>query len=87
MRMVGHVAGMAEVRNAYKILNWKPEGKRSFRTRTGRSDDDIKSDIAEISLEGVDWIHLALYRCSWRHLVNMAMELLVPYKTRNFLTS
>jgi len=31
MRWVGHVACMGEMRNAYKILVGKPEGKRSLR--------------------------------------------------------
>jgi hypothetical protein len=28
MRWVGHVANMGEKRNAYRVLNGKPEGKR-----------------------------------------------------------
>jgi hypothetical protein len=31
MRQVGHVACMREIRNAYKILVVKPEGKRPLR--------------------------------------------------------
>jgi hypothetical protein len=31
IRWVGHVAYMVEMRNAYKILVRKPEGKRQFR--------------------------------------------------------
>jgi hypothetical protein len=32
----------------------------------------------EISLEGVDWIHLAQDRDRWRELVNTVMKLRVP---------
>jgi hypothetical protein len=31
MKLEGHVACMGEMRNAYKILVGKPEGKRSLR--------------------------------------------------------
>jgi hypothetical protein len=31
MRWTGHVAGMGEMRNAYKILVGKPEGMRPLR--------------------------------------------------------
>jgi hypothetical protein len=45
------------MRNGYKILIGKPEGKRPF----GRHsvDERIKTDLWEIGLEGVDWIHMA----------------------------
>jgi hypothetical protein len=42
--------------------------------------------LTEIMWEGVDWIHLAQDRDSWRYLVNMAMNLWVPYKADNFFT-
>jgi hypothetical protein len=43
----------------YKILVQKPEGKISLRIHRHRWENNIKIDIREISLEGVDWIHLA----------------------------
>jgi len=36
MRGAEHVARTGEIRNAYKILIGKPEGKRPFRRRRGR---------------------------------------------------
>jgi hypothetical protein len=36
-----------------------PEEKRSLRRPRCRWEDNIKMDLREIGLEGVDWIHLA----------------------------
>jgi hypothetical protein len=44
-------------------------------------------DLTEECLEGVDWIHLAQDRGWWRALVNTVINLLVPEKADNFLTS
>jgi hypothetical protein len=41
----------------------------------------------ETGCESVDWIHLAQDRLQWRALVNMVMNLRVPQKAWNFLTS
>jgi hypothetical protein len=49
--------------------------------------DSIKIDLKVLRLEGVNWIHLAQDRGRWRALVNMVMNLRVPQKTGNFLTS
>jgi hypothetical protein len=40
--------------------------------------DDIKMDLLEISLGGVDCIGLAWDRDKWRALVNSIMNLQVP---------
>jgi hypothetical protein len=37
--------------------------------------DNIKIDLREIRLDGVDWIDLAQNRDQWRALVNMVMNL------------
>jgi hypothetical protein len=78
---------MKEMRNAYKILVGKPEGKRPFGTLRRRLEDNIKMYLREIGLEGVDWIHLAQKRNRWRALVNTAMNLRFTCKARDFLTS
>jgi hypothetical protein len=59
MRWAGHVANMEQMRNAYIILGGKPEGKRPLGTCTCRWEDNIRMDLREIGLEGVDWMHLA----------------------------
>jgi hypothetical protein len=58
IRWTGHLAWTEGIRNAYKILVGKPEGKTTWETNTytGRN---IKKDLKEIGREGVDWIPLA----------------------------
>jgi hypothetical protein len=43
MRWAGHVAGMGERRNVYRVLVGKPEGKRTFGRRRHRWEDGIKA--------------------------------------------
>jgi hypothetical protein len=68
---------MGEKRNAYRILVGKPEGKRPLRRRRRRWVDNIKMDLREIGLDGIDWIDLAHDRDQWRALVNTVMDLRV----------
>jgi hypothetical protein len=57
MRWTGNVACMGEKRNAYKIvLVEKPEGWRAL--ERPRWEDNIKMDLRETGLGGIDWIHL-----------------------------
>jgi hypothetical protein len=53
-----------------------PEGKRSLKRR--RWVVNIKMDLREIGLAGMNWIDLAQDRDQWRALVNMVMNLQVP---------
>jgi len=63
MRWVGHVERMGEMRNWYKILVRKPEGKRPPGRRRRRWEDNIRMDLGEeIGWEVVDWIRLAPVR-------------------------
>jgi hypothetical protein len=47
--------------------------------------DNIRMDLREIGLEGLDLIHLAEDRDQWRALVNTVMNLWVPLNARDFL--
>jgi hypothetical protein len=47
------------MRNAYKIMVKKLEGKRPFRISRRRWEDNIKLFVKDIVYEDVDWIHLA----------------------------
>jgi hypothetical protein len=40
--------------------------------------DNIKIDLREIGLDGLDWIDLAQDRDQWRAQINMVMNLQVP---------
>jgi len=62
------------LRNTYKILVGKCEGRRPHGRSTRRWEDNIRMDIRELGWEGVDWIHMAQDRA----LVNAVMKLRVP---------
>jgi hypothetical protein len=62
-----------ETRNAYRILVGKPEERPRRRWV-----ENIKIDLGEIELDGMDWIDLAQDRDQWRAPVNTAMNLRVP---------
>jgi hypothetical protein len=62
MKWAGHVAYMEAMRNSYKILVGKPEGKRPFGRMKLKWEDNIKMDLGEVRFGGVEWIHLAQYR-------------------------
>jgi hypothetical protein len=56
------------MRNAYKILIGKLEGKRPVARPRRRWEDIIRIDLREIGWEVVEWIHLAQNRDQWRPL-------------------
>jgi hypothetical protein len=47
------------MKNLYKILIGKPEGKGPVRRPRRRWEDNIGTDTKEIDWEDVDWIYLA----------------------------
>jgi hypothetical protein len=47
-----------EMISAYKILVGKPEGKIPLQRCRLRWGDNIKMDLWEIGMEGVDWIYV-----------------------------
>jgi hypothetical protein len=46
--------------------------------------DNIKMDLGEIGWGGEDWIGLAQDRDQWRALVNVVMNLWIPYSDGKF---
>jgi hypothetical protein len=46
------------MRNIYKVLVGKPEGKRSFERPMHRWKNNIKMELTETGWEDVYWIHL-----------------------------
>jgi hypothetical protein len=56
----------------------KPEGKRPLGRPKGRWVDNIKMDLGEVELGGVDWISLAQDRDKSKALVNLVMNLWDP---------
>jgi hypothetical protein len=69
---------MGEKRNVYRLLVGKPEGKRPLGRPRHTWINNIKTDLLEIELGGVDWIGPAQDRYRWRALVNSVMNLRVP---------
>jgi hypothetical protein len=77
MRWVGHVARM-EMRNAYRLLVRKPEGKGPLGRPRRRWVDNIRMGLGEVGWGDVDWIGLAQDRNRWRAVVNSVLNLRVP---------
>jgi hypothetical protein len=69
---------MGERRGVYSFFGGKPEGKRPFGRPRRRWEDNIKMDLQEVELGGMDWIKLAQDSDRWRALVNAIMNLRVP---------
>jgi hypothetical protein len=77
MRWAGHIARMGEETKVYKGLVGKPEGKRPLGRPRRRWEDEIRMDLREIGVGGVDWIRLSQDRDRWRAVVSAVMNLRV----------
>jgi hypothetical protein len=53
---------MGETRNAYGILEGKPEGKRPLERPIRRWVNNIKIDVREIGWDGMNWFDLVQNR-------------------------
>jgi len=71
---------MEEMRNTYKILVGKREGKRSLGRPSRRWKDNIRMCLKGVRCEDVDWIKLVDDRDLSRAAVNAVMDLRVPQK-------
>ena len=68
---------MGERRGVYRVLVWKPEGKRPLGRPVNRWEDNIKMDLQEVGCQDNDWIELAQDRDRWWALANGVMNLRV----------
>ena len=75
LRWAGHVGGMEEDRNVFKILTGKPTGKRLLGRPRRRWEDNIRMDLEEMG----NWVDSAQDRNYCTALVNAALNLRVPY--------
>jgi hypothetical protein len=78
MRWAGHVACIGEGRGVFRILVGRPEGKRPLERPRRRWEDNIKPDLREIGIDGLNWFLLVQDRGRWRDFVNTMMNLRVP---------
>jgi len=86
MRRAGCVASIGERRGVYRVLVGKPEGKRPLGRPRHRWEDSIMMDLQKVGCRGMDWIGLAEDWERWPTLVNVVMNLRVPYYMGNFST-
>jgi hypothetical protein len=66
-----------EGRVVYRVLVWRPEGKRQLGRPRCRWEDNIKKDLRGIVIDMANWIRLAHDRVQWRAFVNTVMNLRV----------
>jgi hypothetical protein len=69
---------MGEGRGVYRVLVGRPKGKRPLGRPRHRREDNIKLDLRETGINGVNWIQLAQDRVQWWAFVNTVMNLKVP---------
>jgi hypothetical protein len=77
---------MGEMR-MHNISVGKHDGKRPLGRPGSSWEDNNRRYLREVGLEGVDWINLAQDRDQWWGVVKTVMNLWVPQKARNILTS
>jgi hypothetical protein len=70
--------GGEEGRGVYRVLVGRPEGKRPLGRSRRSWEDNIKLDLREIGIDGVNWIQLPQDRVEWRAFIYTVMNLRVP---------
>ena len=78
IRWAGHVARVGEGRGVYRVLVWKPGGKRPLGRPRRRWEGNIKINLQQVGSGGMNWIDLAQERDRWRALVNAVMNFRLP---------
>ena len=77
MRRAGHVARLGEGRSVQRVLMGKSEGKRPLGRPKHKWKHNIKMDLQEVGLGGMDWIDLAQDREMRQVLVGVVIDLRV----------
>jgi hypothetical protein len=69
---------MREGRGVYRVLVGRLEGNRPLGRPRRRWEDNIKTNLREIGIDGANWIQMAQDRVQWQACVNTVMNLRVP---------
>jgi hypothetical protein len=77
LKWAGLVARIGEGRGVYRDLIGKTESKKPLGRPRRRWEDNVKMDLREIGIDGVNWIQLAQDRVQWLACVNPVMNLRV----------
>jgi hypothetical protein len=76
---VGGTCGThGEERVVYRVLVWRPKGKRPLGRPRRRWEDNIKMDVRKIGIDVANRIQLAQDRVQWRDCVNTVMNIRIP---------
>jgi hypothetical protein len=65
---------MGEGRGVYRVLVWRPGGKRPLGRPMHRWEDNIKMNFKEIGIDGENWIRVAQDSVRWRAFVSTVMN-------------
>jgi hypothetical protein len=65
-------------RDAYRVLVGRVKVKRQLGRPRHRWEYNIKIDLKDIGINGVNWIQLAQDRVQWQAFVSTLMNLQVP---------
>jgi hypothetical protein len=76
MRHVAHMGGGG--RGVYRVLVGRSKGKRPLGRPRHKWEDNIKMDLRETGIDGVNWIQLAQDRVRWQAFVKTVMDLWLP---------
>jgi len=65
-----------------QYFGWKIWREETLGRPRCKWEDNIRMDLREVGREVVDWMHLIQRTDEWRVVVNIVMNLRVPYKRR-----
>jgi hypothetical protein len=72
-----------ERRGVYRVLVGRTERKRPLGRPRHRWENNVRTDLREIGIDGANWIQLAQNRVQWRTFLNTVMNLRVPQRKQD----
>ena len=86
--MIGGACSTYEERRCvYRVLVWKPNGKRPLGRPRRRWEYNNTMELQEVAFGDIDCFDLTQDMDSWRALENAVMNVPFPKNARNFLTN